>query len=306
MPKVSIIVPNYNHARYLEQRIDSILNQTFEDYELILLDDCSTDNSREIIERYRSHPKVSEIIYNETNSGTSYKQWYKGISYAKGELIWIAESDDWCDNRFLEVLVPHFDDKEVAISFVQSQYVYSEKDIKDHIYTGLYYTYLGKNFISEKMLGGNEITNSSMAIFRKNRYLEVKDDGFKEMKLCGDWLLWIQIIDSNKVVFLNDKLNFYRRHDDTATNKFRVKGLDIIEGLKVLKIGKRICNYEFNKRKLYLEWLEQYNMYKNYFSLWTKILVHYNLLIKEPKIYLFIIYKLMKMNVKSFLRIDHL
>ena len=69
MPTVSVIVPNYCHAPYLEQRIESILQQTFQDFELILLDDCSTDGSREILERYRNHPKVSGIFYNERNSG---------------------------------------------------------------------------------------------------------------------------------------------------------------------------------------------------------------------------------------------
>ena len=63
MPTVSVIVPNYCHAPYLEQRIESILQQTFQDFELILLDDCSTDGSREILERYRNHPKVSGIFY---------------------------------------------------------------------------------------------------------------------------------------------------------------------------------------------------------------------------------------------------
>ena len=67
---VSVIVPNYNHAPYLKQRIDSILNQTYQDFELILLDDCSSDMSRDIIESYRTNPHVSQIDYNDINSGT--------------------------------------------------------------------------------------------------------------------------------------------------------------------------------------------------------------------------------------------
>ena len=58
MPKVSVIVPNYNHARFLRQRIDSILAQSFQDFELILLDDCSTDESRTILEQYARDPRV--------------------------------------------------------------------------------------------------------------------------------------------------------------------------------------------------------------------------------------------------------
>ena len=83
--KVSVIVPNYNYAAYLEERIESVLNQSYQDFELIILDDCSTDNSRILIEQYRSDPHVSHIVYNEVNTGSPFKQWAKGIELAKGE-----------------------------------------------------------------------------------------------------------------------------------------------------------------------------------------------------------------------------
>jgi glycosyltransferase involved in cell wall biosynthesis len=100
-PLVSVIIPNYNHAAYLNERIDSVLNQTFRDFEVILLDDCSTDNSREIIESYRGHEKISQIEYNEVNSGSTFIQWKKGLDLAQGDWIWIAESDDVASNEFL-------------------------------------------------------------------------------------------------------------------------------------------------------------------------------------------------------------
>ncbi len=87
---ISVIVPNYNHAPYLQQRIESILGQTYTDLELILLDDCSTDDSREVMEQYRQHPKVSHIIYNEKNGGIPFRQWDKGIELARGEWVWVA------------------------------------------------------------------------------------------------------------------------------------------------------------------------------------------------------------------------
>ena len=99
---VSVIIPNYNHAQYLPERIESVFGQTYPNYEVIILDDCSTDNSREVIEQYRTNPHVSQIIYNEENSGGVFKQWKKGLSLAKGDLLWIAESDDKCENTFLE------------------------------------------------------------------------------------------------------------------------------------------------------------------------------------------------------------
>jgi glycosyltransferase involved in cell wall biosynthesis len=82
--QVSVILPNYNHAVFLQKRIDSIFNQSFTDFELIILYDFSTDNSKEIIEQYREHPHVSHIVYNTENSGSTFKQWGKGIELAKG------------------------------------------------------------------------------------------------------------------------------------------------------------------------------------------------------------------------------
>src|SRR5215218_1678286 len=98
----SVIVPNFNHGGFLEQRIESILRQTFQDFELIILDDASTDNSMAIIEQYRNHPKVSHIIQNKTNSGSPFRQWIKGIDVALGNWIWVAESDDFADETFLQ------------------------------------------------------------------------------------------------------------------------------------------------------------------------------------------------------------
>jgi len=90
MPNVTVIVPNYNHARFLRQRLDSILTQTYQDFELILLDDCSTDDSRTILKEYAADPRV-RLELNEANSGSPFKQWNKGVQLAQGKYVWIAE-----------------------------------------------------------------------------------------------------------------------------------------------------------------------------------------------------------------------
>ena len=77
MPKVTVVTPNYNHARYLPQRLDSILAQTYQDFELIILDNASTDNSREVIESYAKDPRV-KAIFNAKNNGSTFKQWKLG------------------------------------------------------------------------------------------------------------------------------------------------------------------------------------------------------------------------------------
>ena len=119
-PLVSIIIPNYNHAQFLDECMTSVLEQTYQHIEVIILDDCSTDNSREVIEKYRSNPKVRKILFNDTNSGSPFRQWKKSMELASGEIVWIAESDDSCEPTFLESLVPCFADERVAFAFCRT------------------------------------------------------------------------------------------------------------------------------------------------------------------------------------------
>ena len=114
-PKVSVIVPNYNHQAYLKERIDTILQQTYQDFELIILDDCSTDNSVNIIESYRDNEHVTHIVLNEQNTGSTFLQWDKGVSLAQGEYIWIAESDDAAHPQFLSTLVEQLEKHPEAV-----------------------------------------------------------------------------------------------------------------------------------------------------------------------------------------------
>src|SRR4051794_37670590 len=108
MAKVSVVVPSYNHARFLAQRLDSIAGQTYRDFEIILLDDASQDGSAEICERFAVQHSC-KFIRNQVNSGGAFAQWNKGIRAATGEYVWIAESDDFADHRLLETLIDRLD-----------------------------------------------------------------------------------------------------------------------------------------------------------------------------------------------------
>lgn len=174
MPTVSVIVPNYCHAPYLEQRIESILQQTFQDFELILLDDCSTDGSREILERYRNHPKVSGIFYNERNSGSPFKQWKKGLSKATGDYVWIAESDDFSSPCFLERCVRILDTRpDCSIVFTSSYIVDSHsRTIREEApvkYPKHKQIRFGSRFFLYRFLcPRNTIYNAGMALVRRS------------------------------------------------------------------------------------------------------------------------------------------
>ena len=124
MPKVSVIVPNYNHEPFLPRRLDSIYGQTYKNIEVILLDDCSSDQSRSLLDQYAAtHPEITRKLYNDENSGSAFRQWAKGIKAATGDLVWIAESDDFCDEHFLEVLVRCFEDEAVLLAYAKSTFV---------------------------------------------------------------------------------------------------------------------------------------------------------------------------------------
>ncbi len=124
--KVSVVVPNYNYSKFLIRRLYSILSQTEKIYELIILDDKSTDDSRELIDKvYNSLKQYVNIkkVYNEENSGTPFKQWAKGMSLASGDYIWIAEADDYCDKHMLNSLVGKVkEDSEIYIAYVDTAF----------------------------------------------------------------------------------------------------------------------------------------------------------------------------------------
>ena len=129
-PLVSVIVPNYNHEPYLRERLDSIYNQTYKNFEVLLLDDCSNDGSRDILEEYaRIHKENTTTIFNENNVGKVFKQWNKGLQAANGELIWIAESDDYCEGNFLEEMVKMFRYESLMLAFARSEFVQDGKKI---------------------------------------------------------------------------------------------------------------------------------------------------------------------------------
>ncbi len=250
MPTISVIIPNYNHAQYLEQRIDSVLNQTYQDFEVIILDDCSPDQSRIIIEQYRDHPKVSHIIFNTENSGTTFKQWQKGIELAKGEWIWIAESDDWCEMNFLAELMIQNLNKDISIAFVQTYMYYENTNLYVANYTGsgMYETVDGVEFVKSKMLPFNGIWNASQALFRRENYLQVSQK-YLEFRFCGDWIFWVEMALMGKVHINGKFLSYFRKHDLDVTSSVSKSGIRYIEEVRALIYFKSLLGSHFAEFK---------------------------------------------------------
>ncbi len=236
MPAVSIIIPNYNHAPFLNQRIDSILKQTYQDFEVIIMDDCSTDNSKEIIERYRGNAFVTNIVYNETNSGSTFKQWQKGINLAKGAYIWIAESDDWCEPTLLQELVNGTaNNTNIAISYCGSVVINEREEI---LYTSTSKKMGGVTdgitFIKNNLLESNVIFNASMAIFNKLSFQNISLE-FTSYKFCGDWLFWIKLAQKGSVYTSGKYLNYFRKHDMDVSRRSMADGTYFVEYPRLAK-----------------------------------------------------------------------
>jgi glycosyltransferase involved in cell wall biosynthesis len=241
---ISVIIPNYNHAIYLPKRIESILNQTFPFFELILMDDCSSDNSREIIADYAAKDQRIRVIYNEQNSGSTFKQWNKGIRESKGKYIWIAESDDYAEVYFLEKLVPHLiNNQGVGIAYCQSWNIDQHDKIHgtweqhteelDENMWKADFLMNGKILVGKYMFYRNIIPNASAAIFRKDLY-EQAGGADESFRLNGDWILWAKILLVSDLVFLSDKLNYFRTHTQNVRSNSGKQGLALEELSRVM------------------------------------------------------------------------
>jgi len=234
MPAVSIVIPNYNHAPYLKQRIDSVLAQSFQDFEVIILDDCSTDESRTVIEDYRKNVKVQAIIYNDVNSGGPFTQWKKGIEAASGKYIWIAESDDWCESSLLETLVTALtDNTECVMAYLQTHTVRNNDIIQTSTHPKLAEYIDGKEYIGNYLAGQCSIWNASMLLFKKACYYNVSDR-FTKFKMCGDWQFYIELARQGHVFVSGKVLNYFRKHDKDVSGKIYGTGANYIEEIEIL------------------------------------------------------------------------
>lgn len=243
-PLVSVIVPNYNYARYLPARIDSILDQTFTDFELILLDDLSTDDSLSVFDVYRTNEHVSHIVVNEKNSGTPFKQWMKGISLARGKYVWIAEADDMAEPDFLQrcvSLAERYED--FSFCYVGSLLIDSIGDLirgKDVNKWGSrekkgesYFD--GKSFAIHNLYWRNYVLNASGVLFRREYALKLEDSGFMDMRYCGDWLFWFLMSMQGGVGEIYSNLNYFRQHTAKVTVSSAVSGGGVREGFYVVQ-----------------------------------------------------------------------
>jgi glycosyltransferase involved in cell wall biosynthesis len=234
-PLISVIVPNFNYSRYLAERLSSIYNQTFQDFEVIILDDASTDGSMEIIEKYGSKPNT-RVIINKVNSGSVFHQWRKGVEKARGKYIWIAEADDYCEPGFLQKVLQPFSDNKVVLTYCNSNVADEHgKIIKNFYlncgyYDGLGYPaskwtndYLndGKDEIQKVLAIKNTIPNCSAVVFKKQEFLKINFSDYDSLTFGHDWLTYVNLLMNGTVAYIAETLNYHRRHSASVISQSR-------------------------------------------------------------------------------------
>jgi glycosyltransferase involved in cell wall biosynthesis len=269
MPKVSVIIPNYNHARFLPKRIESVLNQTFQDFEVIFLDDASSDDSLAVFEHYAEDQRIC-AFYNRDNSGNPFIQWKKGLLEAKGDYVWIAESDDFADQRFLEKLCPVLDaNLAVGLVYCQSWLVdshdkplYENRQWTDDLDSERWrhsFTNSGKDEVARFLIHKNTIPNASAVLFRKD--IAFSAGAIDEnLRYCGDWLCWIKILLCSDISYVAESLNYWREAH-VASMRGTIRSIsrirEILHLLYFVQQRVSVNPKEFHRilRKFYTQWL---------------------------------------------------
>jgi len=253
--KVSVVIPNFNYAHYLKSRFTSVFDQSYPVYELIILDDASTDDSVAVIHGLMEGTGVDhQLVINEKNSGSVFHQWAKGANLAQGDYLWIAEADDLADARFLETLLTGFDDLETVLCYCQSaqiddddnhlssDYQYYTDDISTTRWKSGY-NQTGQREISEALAVKNTIPNVSGVVFRTVEFRKALNSNLREIlsfKYAGDWLLYVHLLKQGRISYFSESLNVHRRHSTGVT----ISGMDRGQLDEIVKV-QSIVQQEF-------------------------------------------------------------
>ena len=209
-PRVSFIIASYNYGRYLGQAVDSILAQTYGDLEVIVIDDCSTDDSRAVLAAYAKEPRV-RVVQHERNLG-HLRTYNEGIGLARGEFVGLFDADDLCFRRdAVQRQVAVFDaDPGVGLVYSAQAYV-DEEGAQFREFKPWAVDYVRDGFVEFADLAfRNYIAHTGTLIRRQaHERLGVYD---LELPHSGDWELWLRVATAYRIGYIADALFAYRIH----------------------------------------------------------------------------------------------
>ncbi len=269
-PTVSAIVPAFNHAAFLQQRIESIVAQDPPPAEIIILDDASTDGTRELIEEIRGEIDIPLVVeLNDENSGNVFMQWRKGLELASGDLVWICESDDFATEEFLRHLVPYFSDPSVTLAFGRIQF--ADANGMPGTWLDQYRESAAAGYWDEPRVEGayqwfrgpfgrlNVIPNVGGCLFRRQALSDEVWEEAQRYSVCGDWYLYLQIAAGGRIAFDPEAVSYFRQHGaNTSVTSFAKRSYYRELASIAAELRRRYGVSDARLRELYDSGLEQY------------------------------------------------
>lgn len=233
--KISVAVPNYNYSQYLRSRLASIFSQSYPLQEVLVLDDCSTDDSLNTIAAIQESGREIRLIVNQQNSGSVAAQWLKAARLAEGEFLWIAEADDGAEPDFVARLcAPLIADPTVVFAFSDSRTIDTDDLPLGDSYKPYYATvepaalamdgvFDGAQFVERMLSVKNLILNVSSVVWRRDallRALERCQAELPDLRMAHDWRIYLEALrePGAKVAYDSEPLNVHRRHRGSVTH----------------------------------------------------------------------------------------
>jgi glycosyltransferase involved in cell wall biosynthesis len=273
LPAISVAVPNYNYAHCLPDRLYTIFDQNHPVEEIIVLDDCSSDDSIPIIMKLaEERQRDLTLVINEQNSGSVFAQWARAAEMARGEFLWIAEADDLSEPTFLSSLLALMKgDPDIALGFTDSKSIDADGA---HLYSSYkpYFATIepgalsrtevfdGRDFVMRYLGVKNTILNVSSVLWRREtllRALEACRDDLKDLRMAGDWRLYLEALaePGARIAYVADPLNVHRRHAASVTHSLKAqKHIEEIDGLqRVARERFDLSKREIGSQAAYLE-----------------------------------------------------
>lgn len=275
MPKVSVIIPIYNVEKYIGKCLESLQNQTLRDIEVICVDDCSTDSSVEVVERFIKDDKRFILLKNNVNSGAAIAR-NNGMDVACGEYIYFIDSDDWIDENYLERMVEAIEkwqtDIVLNLSIVSE---YSDKSVP-YIHPTLNLNDISDGFYDKKTMIIDAPCSIWARLYKKS-FIDAHHLRFLDVKTCNDFVFhYISHIYTEKTYVFKGPVYHYISRDDSITGIAKYKNN---RDYSVMKAYSLIFDY-FNKNnlfdnkiKLFCVWpfyqvdtAEKFFLYKDFFE----------------------------------------
>lgn len=256
-PKVSILIPSYNQAGIIEETLSSALSQTYDNIEVVVSDDASTDATPQILQKWQAeYPEKLKIFLHEKNVGIT-KNHNQGLLKCSGDFITFLDGDDlFLPEKVESQLAFMLENSDCTLSYHDVDVFNSETDERIHLWSERFGSRTGN--LRDLVRFGNYLPAVGVMVRRK----DLPPTGYDErITVYSDWMLWISALGRGKgnIGYLSKVLARYRRHAENLTNTFPRKFVDINLVLDIVKAQSPELSLEVNLRRSEINFMQAIN-----------------------------------------------